>query len=349
MAKILGNQKVQKTNIEGLRGMVQGLAKVHTEPVYRARKVAPAVTLPEGPTLLTTGMQIAAGEASIDAVENTSFSPFKVADKFKYIMTDASRFKDDDNESIPVAVVGQKMPIIQHAGETDAEGKYHPGPFEKVFDRMEALGITDDLTVEMFESPNRASFNVTWPGMQIIPADGEPIDLGLNISHGFGDKSFSVGGYGVRLICVNGMMLKTIIGIISVQHRGSVKAVLEKIAKFVGELQLKGNQVVEVYNAAMQVEMVSDRDVLVQLLGPKKAGGIGFSDGYAESIADMYIAQGHQTAADLYNDATNIASHSVTARQRTFFAKLDNSATAEDILMLPAVQALVRKPEQAAA
>jgi hypothetical protein len=326
MTKIFKRAKLPPTvgtNIVGVRRVVDGFARVHEEPLFTMR-----VATHEVPQLLTIGSQISAGE-DFD-------SPYKGQPKYKALVTDPARFPDKDGKNgIMVAAVGANYPLIQHATTKRADGTEIPGPFSMTLDRLEALGV-DEVKMGYFESANKATVTMTWPDLFIVPADGEPIDMGFYMTHGFGDKSFGVGGVGERQVCINGMVMPALVGLFTIKHAGKVPAVISKIDKALQTIQVRADVVTEYINAAIKVEIPKDLEVVKALLETDA----GYGKGFAENIALNYMSDPKaETLYDLYNHSTNFA----TYYSRTFFAKLDNSAAAESLLQLPSVKKILEQ------
>lgn len=304
-------------SLDQVKADIDNLARINEVPIY-TMKAQPAV-----PAFASMGATLNAYVEEGDLYHREY--------KYKGLATDPSRFADKQGNPLVVSVVGHKMPVPAHQDV-----------FNLVVDKLADSGI-NNVDWHIYESAKKTTIEFKWPGQEIVPADGNPIKLGLYTTHGFGDKSFGVGAFGYRVICGNGMVVKELIPMISVKHTGVVETMLAKIGYFLSQLSLRGSILTEHLNAAMEVELTNSREVLIEL-----AKDVGYKGAYPELIADNAIAAKANgeilNYLDMYNAATNTA-----LRGRTFNAQFDNSAVAENILTLPAITARVNANRHAVA
>lgn len=182
------------------------------------------------------------------------------------------------------AVVTKKYQLVQHAEF-----------FKPALKAVKALGIQVEY-VRVMDSRERVD-------MELIPEStenmrGQEIALGLRLSNSIdGSIAARVQAYGLRVICINGMIGRTLFGGKSMIHVGrnvNVEGLADDIEEI---LPMAVNNLNTIIREGMDTEVIHAETVLEEA---------GFGGDYQDEITEEFAGN---TRWELYCEATRIVDH----------------------------------------
>lgn len=220
----------------------------------------------------------------------------------------------------PTGVVSKDYPIVQH---------------NQVFGAGIEAFVRDGISVEgSYEYDNRGRMYSTFMFKNVlIPDDEKGIALGIRLFNSYtGDQP--IRGYGVatRLVCANGMTLRSTIPemVINLTHRGEIPYgfIVSKVRDLVASTLESQQTIVQKIDFAMaeQVHFESERDMVACIAS--MVGG----ERRAKEIKSKLGSRYDITQWELYNAITNVVSREDEALKITPLQKETVLKSAESLL-----------------
>lgn len=183
----------------------------------------------------------------------------------------------------------------------------HAEAFAPILDAVKSSGLK--ASGRLVEDSRRAWLEVVFDNGRIKPTDGHDILTGFRAKNSYDRSSpLHIEGFGLRLVCKNGMILTRALGTMRIIHVGKKDSLAEKVGAFIYELGEKLPTLERRIEAISSVGI--ERDAVAPVLR-----SVGYSKRVVKHISELYDSE-PATQWGLYNAATSYGSGQKTEAKR---------------------------------
>ena len=209
-----------------------------------------------------------------------------------------------------VGVYNQSQGMLTSIQSKNYRLVQHAEAFAPVIESLMAGGQKRALA-RIYENKARAFMTLVFPEIKVTPKDGHSLMLGFIARNSYnGTLSVRVDGYGLRKVCMNGMVFgKELLGSFREIHiGGKPSSISDRVQVFMEQISRRIDPLRDTINAAIEEPLDSKLAELV-------LNRVGFGKKRTEELLTHFETLEDQNRWGLYNAITHYASHTAKTEQ----------------------------------